>query len=112
MFDYTGYGENALTFKCTENVKAGDLVIVSDNDTVSPAEGGQEFFGVCIAVRCGTATVATEGFITASYSGDSPALGPTYIAADGVGGVTPFDGGKKVTVLTVNPIAKTVGFIF
>ena len=65
MFDYTGFGENVLTFKCTENTAAGDLVIISDNDTVSPAVSGQEFFGVAVSVRNGIATVATEGFITA-----------------------------------------------
>ena len=112
MFDYTGFGENVLTFKCTENTAAGDLVIISDNDTVSPAVSGQEFFGVAVSVRNGIATVATEGFITAPYSGGAPALGATYLAANGEGGVISSDGGKKVSVLTVNPNAHTVGFIF
>ena len=111
MIDYTGFGEKVLTFKCTEKTKAGDLVKVCENDTVCPA-ADESFFGFVLSARNGIASVATEGFITVSYSGDVPAVGETAFAPDGQGGVTVSEQGKKVTVLRVDTVSNTVGFIF
>ena len=112
MFDYTGYGENILTFKCTEDTKVGDLVCITDNDTVSPAAEGDIFCGVAATVRQGVASVITGGFVRTKFSGEAPAFNIATIACDGEGGVKAASGGRAVTVITVDTDKNTVGFIF
>lgn len=112
MIDYTGFGEQVLTFKCIGNTAVGDLLKMSENDTVAPAANGEEFIGIAVCVRNGIASVATNGFARVSYSGSAMPLGAAYIAADGQGGVCVKAGGKKVSVLNIDTENNTVGFIF
>lgn len=112
MFDYTGFGENVLTFKCTEDTTVGALVKVSDNDTVSPAADGEQFCGIAAAVRNGVASVITGGFVRVKYSGDAPAFNCVKIVCDGEGGVKAAADGKAVTVITIDDERGTAGFVF
>lgn len=112
MFDYTGFGEQALTFSCEGEVKAGCPVTVCGNDTVCASADSDVFAGVAATVRGSTATVIMSGFVRLPFSGTAPALGVAGLASDGNGGVKVADEGRTVTVLNVDGETSTVGFIF
>lgn len=112
MFDYTGFGEQALTFACEEGTASGCPVTLSANDTVKASADGDSFSGVASAVKNGVATVVMGGFVRLPFSGVAPGVGLTALAADGQGGVKAAAGGRSVTVLNVNTENNTVGFIF
>lgn len=113
MFDFTGYGENILTFKTEdENLKGYPVKVVSDS-CVAKAESGDAFCGIATGVRCGAATVLMGGYTELPYSGDTaPTHGNITLSADGNGGVLVSEKGIPVTVISVDTEAATVGFIF
>ena len=113
MFDFTGFGENMLTFKTeNENLKGYPVKVVSDS-CVDAAENGDAFCGIAVGVRCGSATVLMGGYTELPVSGDEvPTHGRTILAADGNGGVCVSENGIPVTVIKVDAEKKTVGFIF
>lgn len=112
MIDFTGYGENLLTFKAAEGIKCDFPAQVTENDTVGNAADGVAFCGVVKSARAGIATVLMNGYAVLPYTGDAPSLGYGILAADGNGGVKTATKGRSVTVITVNTDKKTVGFIF
>ena len=112
MFDYTGFGEQALTFACEETTVAGNPVTVSANDTVSPSADGESFVGVAATVRNSVATVIMGGFVCLPFSGSAPALGAAYLVADGQGGVKSAESGRSAMVINVDAEKGTVGFVF
>ncbi len=112
MFDFTGYGENVLTFKTEEeNLNSKPVSVVADS-TVSASEADAEFCGVALSVRSGAATVLMSGYVEMPFSGTAPKHGAETIVANGNGGVKCAEGGKKVTVIKVDEESSTVGFIF
>lgn len=112
MLDFTGYGENILTFKADENTAVGYPATVIGNGTVAAAENGTPFCGVISTVRNGAAAVIMSGYIVLPYSGDAPSYGYIKLVSDGNGGVMAGENGKPVTVIEVDEDAGTVGFIF
>lgn len=111
MFDFTGYGENVLTFKAEENLNSEPVTIVADS-TVGKATADAEFCGIAISTRSGAATVLMGGYAEMPFSGTAPKHGAESIVANGTGGVKCAEGGKKVTVIKVDEESSTVGFIF
>ena len=112
MFDFTGYGENVLTFKTEDENLKGMPVCVVANDTVAAAGDGAEFCGMAIAVRGGVATVLMSGYVEMPYSGEAPNHGAAYIVANGEGGVKTGDSGNKVNIIKIDTDSSTIGFIF
>ncbi len=111
MFDFTGYGENVLTFKTNEENLNGPVTVVADS-TVGAAEADAEFCGIALSTRSGAASVLMSGYVQLPYSGTAPAFGVGTVVCNGAGGVKTATGGKKVTVIKVDEEASTVGFIF
>lgn len=111
MLDFTGYGENILTFKAEESTANGDVVFIFDNEMVARAPAGTPFCGIVSNVRNGMASVVMSGYVETKYSGDAPSLGYTKLVA-GDFGVESSSSGRDVTVISVDEETRTVGFIF
>lgn len=61
--DFNGFNENVATFIADDTVKAGDLVAIIENNTVSACVDGNEIAGVCVNVRNGYAAVQLSGYV-------------------------------------------------
>ncbi|MBR3593683.1 MAG: hypothetical protein IKL44_03310 [Clostridia bacterium] len=111
MFDFTGFGENVLTFKTeNENIKGQPVKVVADS-TVDAAADGEQFCGIALGERCGAATVLMGGYVEMPFSGEI-AHGSNRVAADGNGGVKVSENGTAVTVIKIDTENAVVGFIF
>ncbi len=103
-----GFNEMVVTFM-HEGVKKGDLVKMSNENTVSACENGNEFCGICVNAELETAGIQLMGYAETNYSGSTPELGYQYLVADGAGGVKKASNGRKV--LVVSRSDSTIGFI-
>lgn len=110
MISNKGYGEEFITLY-SESENVGKPVVISANDTCAKADDGDNFTGILINARNGLGSVQIRGYVELPYSGTSPILGETVLAADGNGGVKSAASGKAVTVLKVDTTCNTVGFI-
>lgn len=106
-----GYCARFATFVASPNLSAGDIVAVVSNNCVDKIANGA-FVGVVHTVRGIYALVQTAGVVTLPYSGDSPpGFGFATLAVSG-DGVAPSSVGRQVTVTSVDPVNKTVSFLF
>lgn len=64
---FNGFNEQTATFETSGTVNAGEPVMISDNGTVSAANGA--FCGICVGTRAGYAAVQLGGYIRVPYSG-------------------------------------------
>jgi hypothetical protein len=104
---FDGIREVVVTFLATEDTKAGDLVKISDQGTVSPCKAGETFFGQVLSLEEDTAAVQMGGFVTVNCASGCPALGYVTLAADGAGGVKTASTGKNTLVVSTDPNALT-----
>lgn len=111
---FEGFGQRAASFYDAETggcVK-GKPVKMTGNCTVGTCGAGDVPAGICLDVKDGLATVITEGFVTAAYTGTAPAVGYSLLAGDGAGAMKAVTtGGRSYLVLSVDTQAKTVGFM-
>ena len=111
MFDFTGFGENVLTFKTeNENIKGQPVKVVSDSCVDAAAEG-EQFCGIALGERCGAATVLMGGYVEMPLGGEI-AHGCNRVVSNGNGGVMAAENGTPVTVIKVDVENAVVGFIF
>ena len=108
---FDGFEERVLTFCDDDTCVRGAPVSMTEGDTVGASEEGGAFIGVCLACRDGVAAVQMGGFVCLHYTGDAPELGRTQLCADGEGGVKAGEG-VPVTVVQLDELDETVGFIF
>ena len=108
---FDGFEERVLTFCDDETCVKNAPVVMTEGETVGLGGAGDAFIGVCLACRDGVAAVQMGGFVCLPYTGDAPDLGRTTLCADGEGGVKRGDG-VPVTVVQLNELDETVGFIF
>ena len=88
---YEAIGQVMVTCLAEDDVVAGQVVKMDDNDTVAACDAGDAFCGVAGEVsEDGFVAVQVKGFLTVSTTG-TLTLGWVNLAADGKGGV------KKVT---------------
>ena len=108
---YEGIGQWAATFSCA-GVNAGEMVKVSGCGEVSACAKNDAFCGMVLSVARGgdACAVALGGMMTAGYTGTAPSAGWNELAADGEGGVTVSEDGRKCLVVDVDESAKTVTF--
>lgn len=108
-----GINDTIATFYATENVKKGDLVVLSDGFTVDVAADSGIFIGTCLDVRNGMATVNLFGYAEFPYTGSAPSLGANALAANGKGGVkqASYSSGRIVLVVDVDTTASVVKFL-
>lgn len=106
-----GYGENTATFGTQGIVCVSHPVKMTGNLTVGPCESGDDFTGVAVNVKNEYAGVQLAGFVTVDYSGTAPALGYCSLTADGNGGVTVDENGRKYLVVSVDTAKSVAGII-
>ncbi len=106
-----GYGENTATFGTQGLVCVSHPVKMAGNLTVGPCTAGDNFAGVAVNVRNEYAGVQLAGFVTVDYSGTAPVPGYCTLAADGKGGVSVNENGRKYLVVTVDTVKSTAGII-
>lgn len=96
---YEGIGQWAATFACGE-VKEGQVVKISADDTVAQCGAGDGFCGVVLSVARdgGACTVALGGMVTVPCT-SAPALGWAKLSADGSGGVKADTSGREYRVV-------------
>lgn len=96
---YEGIGQWAATFACGE-VKEGEVVKISQSDTVAACGAGDGFCGVVLSVARdgGACTVALGGMVTVPCT-SAPALGWAKLSADGNGGVKADTSGREYRVV-------------
>ena len=105
--NFAGFQENVLTFECTNTVKKGDLVKMSESGKVTKAAANDIFIGVCAAERDGYAAVQLEGYVEAAKSG-TVNVGYNKLAAAASGVKAAESGIDRLVVYTDD---NTVGFI-
>ncbi len=108
---FNGFNQNVLTFVSESDIEVNTPVKMADNGEVTPCQNGDEFIGVSVTSRQGYTGVQMTGYTKMPYSGEAPTVGYQTIAADENGGVAVAQTGKKVLVLDVDSVNKTIGFI-
>ena len=112
MYYYKGFNENICTFETSGNIEAGHPVSLCENCTVKATDNGEEFHGIAVSCRNGAASVQLTGYAELPYTGSAPQVGVVVLAADGNGGVTINENGKKVLIVNVDTEKAIVGIIF
>ncbi len=84
---FEGIGEVVATFACGEEVKAGQVVKLTENGTVGPCTDGEPFCGVALSAQDGHAAVQLKGLITLPVTAGSITPGWVKLSADASGGV-------------------------
>lgn len=108
---FDGYNENTLTFECGGDVKVGSLVRMSGNGVVSECAAGEDFCGVCRAVRDGYACVQLSGYAEIACADGMNVGRVTMSASDGTTIKPDTAGGTSRLVLTVDTVNQTAGII-
>ena len=107
---FKGYNEQYLTFNCAAGLKAGTVVDVSGNETVSASVSGN-FVGLVNAVRGSLASVQIKGYMKLPYGAAAPGLGYQSLKTNAAGQVIAASGGTTALVVDCDQTAGTVGII-
>ena len=83
---FDGIGACLLTFKAGQVAK-GDIVAMTDNDTVGKAADAAAPAGIVLNKRMDWAAVQVAGYAEVAYSGTAPKVGWNSLVADGNGGL-------------------------
>ncbi|MCD7723310.1 MAG: hypothetical protein LUH82_05110 [Clostridiales bacterium] len=106
---FNGFENSVATF-IADGATKGYPVALSDSNTVVDADS--EFIGVCVNTSGQLAGVQLRGYVEISYSGEAPAPGYSYLAADSNGGVMAADTGDvKRLIIKVDADNSIIGFI-
>lgn len=106
-----GYQSNYITMRCEKGAAAGDLVAMSQNNTVKKATEGK-FMGIVHSVRGEYALIQTGGFAVVHYSGEAPKVGYESFLADSNADAVKGSGGREVLVTEVDSATKNIGILF
>ena len=94
---YKGINEKVVTFLADGNIKCGDLVKVSSNNTVSVCVNGDIFDGIAVSSAGGLCSVQVAGCAEVKANA-ALSTGYMALAADSEG-VTANDAGRMCTVV-------------
>ena len=89
---FHGIGQVCATFLGTGT--EGQVVKMSDRDTVAPCSDGNSFCGVAVCVKDDACCVQVAGFVTVPYSSTVPSVGYAKLSANGAGGVKTDESGR------------------
>lgn len=108
---FKGYGDNVLTFKCSNTTHAGDAVKMESSGKITATSDGNTFIGICTNVRNDYAGVQLNGYVEMKYSGTAPTLGYSKLVAAGPNTVKTASAGRDYLVINIDTASSTVGFI-
>ena len=103
---FHGIGQVCATFLGSGT--EGQVVKMTDRDTVAPCSDGNSFCGVAMCVKDDACAVQVAGFVTVPYSSTEPTPGYAKLSADGTGGVKSDESGREYLVVSVDTAAKSV----
>lgn len=107
--NFNGYNENVATFVADSKLTtAGVPVKISADGTVAACASGDNFCGICVAVRDGYAAVQLSGYVTVK-TGAKLALGYTKLVAGASGVIAANTSGREH--LVINSTASEAGII-
>jgi len=107
QFSFEGIGAVAATFSAGTGVKGGQVVKLTQPDTVGACEDGDRFCGLAMEPRRGGAAVQMKGFMQVNRTGPL-GVGWHALVADGAGGVRAAaegaaESGVAALVVSVSP---------
>ena len=109
---FHGMDSLVVTFQGS-GVAEGNLVSITENDTVKRANGGAAPVGLVLNKRNDHVAVQIKGYIQVKYSGaTAPSLGWNRLVTDGSGSLRlEADGetGRTCLVVNLDPETKTMG---
>ena len=110
---YNGYNSSTLTFEADDELTVGAPVTVDTDGKAVTAAQGEYFIGICTAIRGGWASVQTDGYVEAEYTGDAPSYGIYPIIAGANGKVAAGNDTSLIPykILKIDETNKIVGFI-
>ena len=103
---FHGIGQVCATFLGSGT--EGQVVKMTDRDTVAPCSDGNSFCGVAMCVKDDACCVQVAGFVTIPYSSTVPSVGYAKLSANGAGGVKTDEAGREYLVVSADTTAKTV----
>ena len=106
-----GFDRKEVTLNASATAKEGNTVNLLNKSTVGSSPVDTNFIGVCSAIRKGLASVVLRGYVTVSFSGETPSLGYNKIASNGTGGIKLSDSGRDILVADVDLVNDTCGII-
>ena len=106
-----GYGENTATFRTQGLVSSAHTVKMADNLTVAPCTADDDFIGIAVNVRGEYACVQLSGYAEVDFTGTAPAVGYCSLVADGKGGFSVGENGRKYLVVNVDTTNSKAGII-
>ena len=103
---FHGIGQVCATFLGSGT--EGQVVKMTDRDTVAPCSDGNSFCGVAMCVKDDACCVQVAGLVTIPYSSTVPSVGYTKLSANGTGGVKTDEAGREYLVVSADTTAKNV----
>ncbi len=105
-----GFMNESLTLNGDASLQFGEVVKISDNNTVAACADGDAFCGIISHEKNGICAVQLHGTVTVPFTGTAPKAGYVELCADGAKGVKSGTG-REYLVLSVNSVNGTVTFI-
>ena len=105
--NFNGFNERVLTFMADDPITPGCLVKMKESGTVTKADAGDNFLGICLNVRNGYAAVQVEGYVETGLTGEISVGDAVLTAASS--GVQASETGKSYRVVYVG--TGVVGFL-
>ena len=111
--NYKGYNSGTITCEKGDGLAVGYPVKFDPNNHAVPAGNGDEFVGICTAVRGDWASVQINGYVEMPYSGSITRASYVSLCADSnhkvkAGSV---DATKHFKLLCLDATNSTIGFI-
>lgn len=116
MVSFNGYNTKVITAITEMTKEEVESPITFGNDSrVSAAGDGQDFLGICVAVRDMYCSVQTDGYVELTYQGTAPKYGFVNLVSTDGKAVKVAEASKATGVLRrvikVDEDNKTVGFL-
>lgn len=109
-FSSNGFMAESLTLNGDSSLNVGEIVKISDNNTVSSCTGSDSFCGIISHEKNGICAVQLHGAVTVPFTGTAPGVGYQKLCADGAKGVKS-GSGREYLVLSVDNVKSTVTFV-
>lgn len=94
MVSLKGFDQKIVTFE-NNGASTGQLVYLSNDNTVSPANQNTHFIGVCVTTNGKYASVLIGGYVEIKYATTKPTLGITKIKPASSSTIAPDTAGEN-----------------
>lgn len=109
--EYKGIMENVVTFLKSGTVNIGDMVKVTESDTVSVCTAGDVFDGIAVSVGENIVGVQLTGFAELPVT-SAPGFGKQVMAVGENGTITTAQTGRECCVVSYDSVVGTATVYF